>query len=167
MGYTSYLNRRSPFSQCRSRQACRIRRCRCGIGCCCKHLNHNRHLLACVSTNTIVHRHVAQVLSFGRPPRALHLMSIDGGGGGAAAWQPHAVIGFGSNSGAAAESQTIPPPGAVPILAAVFDAAVHIRTLGKLTRALSSLVASHVYDTLCQTRTGIASFGSLSQAATT
>jgi hypothetical protein len=71
------------------------------------------------------------VLSFGRPPRALYLMSVDGGGGGAAAWQPHAVTASGANGGAAAETQTILPPGAVPLLAAVFDAAVHIRTLGE------------------------------------
>lgn len=71
-----------------------------------------------------------QVLSFGRQPRALYLMSVNGGGGGAAAWQPHAVTAVGANGGAAAESHTMPPRGAVPILAAVFDAAVHIRTLG-------------------------------------
>ena len=70
------------------------------------------------------------MLSFGRPPRALYLMTVDSGGGGAAAWQPPAVTASGTNGGGAAESQMILLPGAVPVLAAVFDAAVHIRTLG-------------------------------------
>jgi hypothetical protein len=98
----------------------------------------NKFLCVHSKKNNIAHRHIVQVLSFGRPPRALYLMSVKGAGGGAAAWQPHAA-----NGGAAAESQ-MPPPGAVPILAAVFDAAVHIRTLGKRTRTLSMCIDAGV-----------------------
>lgn len=96
-----------------------------------------------------------QVLSFGQAPQALYLLHVDAD---TTAAGPPVGAADDISSMCSAHFQ-LAPSGAVPALAAVFDAAVQIRTLGKLLMPLVQLQhrRQHTNGLLCCIRTAATS----------